>query len=150
MLSLPWIFKLNNYISYFSRPPPAKFYVISNFTFNFRRFLMDKYFNSYLEMISLRGLTDHTVSATALTSVLTLIIFPTFSASPRKMFPGRNCAIISNGFNMNVNFRIVLSTVLFLSCVSSPCMSFINLGMIHSSLFANLRPIFPMFLLLMK
>ena len=63
MLSLSWIFKLNNYISYFSRPPPAKrakFYVISNFTFNFRRFLMDKYFNSYLEMISLRGLTDHT------------------------------------------------------------------------------------------
>ena len=64
MLSLPWIFKLNNYISYFfSRSPPWKcFPAFWPIPFFQGGSIMD-YFNTYREMISLRGLTDHTVKA---------------------------------------------------------------------------------------
>ena len=52
MLTLSWIFNLNNYISYFFiRPPPFFNVDIAFITFQ-RRFIMDKYLDSYREMIS--------------------------------------------------------------------------------------------------
>ena len=61
MLSLPRIFKLNNYIfCFFIRPPPL-FEVKPLFLSHFKGdFIMDKYLDSFREMISLRGLTGHT------------------------------------------------------------------------------------------
>lgn len=61
MLMLPWIFKLNNYISVFLSvhlPFWKCFYFLLHFKGDF---IMDNYLNSFREMISLRGLTDHTL-----------------------------------------------------------------------------------------
>lgn len=63
MLSLSWIIELNNYIFYFlSRAPPKVSSIAFLFFlyYTFRRFFMD-YLQVYREMISLRGLTDHTI-----------------------------------------------------------------------------------------
>ena len=74
MLTLSWIFILNNYISYFFYSSATFFNVdIAFITFQ-RRFIMDKYLDSYREMISLRGLTDHTKKTTAPISGLICII----------------------------------------------------------------------------
>lgn len=61
---ISWIFKLNNYISYFFvRPPPS--FVISVIPFiptiTKEAPFMDDYLSVFREMISLRGLTDHTL-----------------------------------------------------------------------------------------
>ena len=61
MLMLPWIFKLNNYISVFLSvhlPFLKCFYFLLHFKGDF---IMDNYLNSFREMISLRGLTNHTL-----------------------------------------------------------------------------------------
>lgn len=65
MLILPWIFKLNNYISKnFYRPPPVKCcFSVSYIIYHEGGSIMDNYLNTFREMISLRGLTDHTVKS---------------------------------------------------------------------------------------
>lgn len=63
MLSLPWFFYLNKYISEkFYRPPPCANSLFLSFTF-LGGSIMDDYLTSFREMISLRGLTDHTVKS---------------------------------------------------------------------------------------
>ena len=65
MLSLSWIFKLNNYISEkFYRPPP--FFMLDCYFFIIDHkggSIMDDYLLKFREMISLRGLTDHTIKS---------------------------------------------------------------------------------------
>lgn len=68
---------------------------------------MDNYLNSFREMISLRGLTDHTLKITAPISGLIWIIFPPAFTNFRKMFPGRNSVIISDGFKIPEIFLTV-------------------------------------------
>ncbi len=63
MLSLSCKFHLSNYLFYFSRPPPPVLGSFSTLSQNTGGSIMDKYFNTFREMISLRGLTDHTLSA---------------------------------------------------------------------------------------
>lgn len=63
---LPWIFNLNNYISEnFYRPPPDFIGVFSLITSSYflGGTLMDNYLKQFREMLSLRGLTDHTVTS---------------------------------------------------------------------------------------
>ena len=65
---LPWIFKLNNYIFqfyiFFYRPPPANgFDFILTYHSISGGSIMDDYLKRYREMTSLRGLTDHTLTA---------------------------------------------------------------------------------------
>lgn len=65
MLNLSFSGQLNNYISKdLIRPPP--FEIESQLLpdhFNFRRSFMNRYLKRYREMISLRGLTDHTMKS---------------------------------------------------------------------------------------
>ena len=62
MSTLSRIYNLNNYIFYFFIRPPPPFEVQTSFLLHFiGDFIMDKYLNSFREMISLRGLTDHTL-----------------------------------------------------------------------------------------
>lgn len=63
MISLPWIFILNNYISKkFYRPPPGLCRFFAYFIiYHPGGSIMNDYFNTFREMISLRGLTDRTV-----------------------------------------------------------------------------------------
>lgn len=65
MLSLSWIFKLNNYISEkFYRPPPFFHVGLLLFIIDHKGgSIMDDYLLKFREMISLRGLTDHTVKS---------------------------------------------------------------------------------------
>lgn len=63
MFSLSWFLSLNNYIFSFPRPPPLKeLSLFINSSFKGGPF-MDNYLKTYREMISLRGLTDHTVTS---------------------------------------------------------------------------------------
>ena len=63
MLSLSWIFKLNNYIFHFFIRPPPFWKCNCCFLLHFKGdFIMDRYLDSFREMISLRGLTDHTLT----------------------------------------------------------------------------------------
>lgn len=73
---------------------------------------MDKYSNLYREMISLRGLTAHTLKSysTYIRSYLT--IFRIFFTSLPKRFPGRNFVIMLSGFRKNATFLIEPSTAL--------------------------------------
>ncbi len=65
MLSLPWIFNLSNYFSeHFYRPPPG----LGCHPVCFIRYyeggsVMDDYLKQFREMVSLRGLTDHTLDS---------------------------------------------------------------------------------------
>ena len=93
---------------------------------------MDKYLDSFREMISLRGLTEHTLKVIALTSGLIWIISLTFSIKHPKMFHGSNSVITSAGFRNPEPFLTAPSTAPFHSCVFLLFMSFINLGMIRS------------------
>lgn len=69
MLMLSWIFKLNNYIfkfyGFLYRPPPGNETISISFryiiSFILGGSIMDEYLKQYREMISLRGLTDHTI-----------------------------------------------------------------------------------------
>ena len=69
MLMLSWIFKLNNYIfkfyGFLYRPPPGNETISISFRYIIPFILggsiMDEYLKQYREMISLRGLTDHTI-----------------------------------------------------------------------------------------
>ena len=63
MLTVSWIFKLNNYISEnLYRPPPRMMLSFSlSYIIHFKGGSIMDYFNTYREMISLRGLTDHTI-----------------------------------------------------------------------------------------
>lgn len=66
MLILSCIFIFNNYIFHI-RPPPIKCFIslsLINTTF-MEDFLMQKYLDSYKQMIALRGLTDHTIKSYA-------------------------------------------------------------------------------------
>ena len=66
---LSWIFKLNNYIfkfyGFLYRPPPGNETISVSFRYIIPFILggsiMDEYLKQYREMISLRGLTDHTI-----------------------------------------------------------------------------------------
>lgn len=66
---LSWIFKLNNYIfkfyGFLYRPPPGNETISISFryiiSFILGGSIMDEYLKQYREMISLRGLTDHTI-----------------------------------------------------------------------------------------
>ena len=62
---LSWIFKLNNYISEnFYRPPPVFMLDYCFFIIDYKGgSIMDDYLLKFREMISLRGLTDHTVKS---------------------------------------------------------------------------------------
>ena len=64
---LSWIFELNNYIfrfyRFFYRPPPAICSVSYQLITFFGGSIMDDYLKQYREMISLRGLTDHTIQS---------------------------------------------------------------------------------------
>ena len=99
---------------------------------------MDKYLDSFREMISLRGLTDHTLKNYCTYIRITL---QTFSINHLKMFHGMNFVIISVGFRNPEIFRTVRSTVPFRSFVFLLFMFFINLGMIHSFQCVSLIPI---------
>ncbi len=68
---------------------------------------MDNYLNSFREMISLRGLTDHTLKNYCTYIRLIWIIFPPAFTNFRKMFPGRNSVIISDGFKIPEIFLTV-------------------------------------------
>lgn len=69
MLMLSWIFKLDNYIfkfyGFLYRPPPGNETISVSFRYIIPFILggsiMDEYLKQYREMISLRGLTDHTI-----------------------------------------------------------------------------------------
>lgn len=74
---------------------------------------MDKYFNSYKEMICLHGLTDHAMNLTALTSELILVTFLVSYIKILRMFPGRNYVITLNGSKMSV---LCLTPRLMLPC----------------------------------
>lgn len=78
---------------------------------------MDGYLKQYREMISLRGLTDHTLTAIPPTSPLTWDIFLISSADPRRRFPGLKCGILSAGSRRNGSFLTVPSMPVFPSCV---------------------------------
>lgn len=62
---LSWIFKLNKYIFYFLSVHHLFWNILTlnQSYFIYRRFLMDKYLTSFREMLSLRGLTDHTIAS---------------------------------------------------------------------------------------
>lgn len=65
MFNLSYLNHFNNCIShFFIRPPPlVKFHSLSFVFFTLRRFFMDQFFILYREMLSLRGLTDHTIKS---------------------------------------------------------------------------------------
>ena len=68
---------------------------------------MNKYFNSYRKMISLRGLTDHTIKSYS-TYILAYFDFLTdVIHNPRKMLPGMRCVSLLDGFKIPVLFQIV-------------------------------------------
>jgi hypothetical protein len=60
-----FINKTNNYILHFSsiRGPPIYYFKDIIFKSIKLEVIMKKYFNTYKEMISLRGLTDHTIKS---------------------------------------------------------------------------------------
>ena len=98
---------------------------------------MDKYFYSFREMISLRGLTDHTLKSYC-TYIHSYLDYPTFFINYRKTLPGMSCVPISVGFKKNGIFPTALLIMPFHSCGSLPCMFFINRGTTPSSLCGNL------------
>ena len=119
MISLPWVFKLNNYISYFLSV--HRLFLKCNGTIYFisfqRRFFDDKYLDSFREMISFVVLPTILSKITALTSVLIWITLQTFSINHLKMFHGMNFVITSAGFRNSEIFRTVRSTAPFPSFV---------------------------------
>ena len=60
------------------------------------------YFKVYREMLSLRGLTDHTVKSYSTYIALIWITFRLSSANSQKTFPGRNSGSISAGCRRSV------------------------------------------------
>ena len=61
MNSLPWIFKLDNYISkFFIRPPPPWIKLPPSTSFYPKEVTMD-YLSVFTEMLLARGLADNTV-----------------------------------------------------------------------------------------
>ena len=105
---------------------------------------MDKYLDSFREMISLRGLTEHTLKSycTYIRAYLDYLLLQVLSFHPYislpfsikhpKMFHGTNSVITSAGFRNPEPFLTAPSTAPFHSCVFLLFMSFINLGMIRS------------------
>ena len=111
---------------------------------------MDNYFNSYREMISLRGLTDHTLKnyCTYIRAYLDYLQHILYKD------PGdvswQNSGISSNGSRLIAAFLTVQSTLPSPSSVSLPCMSCTDHGMTLSFLCVNLIPICLLFPLTWK
>lgn len=102
------------------------------------------YFNIYREMISLRGLTDHTLTSysTYIRSYLDYLTL--FFTSCLRRSPGMNSGILSAGFRRIGPFPTVPSMPVSPSSGSSPSTCFINHGIQHSFLSGNSIPIFPL------
>ena len=78
---------------------------------------MDDYLKQYREMISLRGLTDHTLTAYSTYISAYLGYLSDILRQSRKRFPGPNCGILSAGFKRNGSSLTVPSMPVFPSCV---------------------------------
>lgn len=147
MITLPWIFKLNNYISQnFYRPPPSFLKCFSFFHTFQRRFIMDKYLDSFRKMISLRGLTEHTLKnyCTYIRAYLDYL-----QTVLQKLPEDVSWAELSDFIRWLQKFRNLSDRTI--NCAISqlrffPCMSFILPGRILSSPCAGLTNISPMFL----
>ena len=105
---------------------------------------MDKYFNSYREMISLRGLTDHTLSAycTYIHAYLDYLENILHKQPEEVTWDDLRDFIRWLSKNRNLSARTIncaISQLRFL-----PCMSFINPGMLPSSRSVSLTLIFPL------
>ena len=66
---------------------------------------MDNYLNSYREMISLRGLTHHTVTSYSTYISAYLDYLSVFLCKDPQDVSGRNSAILSAGYRKPVPFR---------------------------------------------
>lgn len=140
MRILSCFFRLNNYISYFlSRSPPV-FVMLLYLSLISGGYFMD-YLKRYQKMISLRGLTDHTMKSYQTLFLLISII----SGIPFTKRLHRSLTKISGGFlrsfKRNGIFLIVRSMLPFPNCFFSLFTFFISPGMTHSFLCGNLIPI---------
>lgn len=144
MLMLPWIFKLNNYISIFLSVH-LLFLKCFYFLLHFKGdFIMDNYLNSFREMISLRGLTDHTLKnyCTYIRAYLDYLSTCLHKLPEDVSWPELRDYIkwLQNSGNLSDRtINCAISQLRFL-----PCMSFTNRGMIPSFLCADLTNIFPL------
>ena len=105
---------------------------------------MDDYLKLFRDMISLRGLTDHTIlSYSTYIKAYLAYLSDILHKSPEKMFPGMSYAVLSVIFSIPEGFLTVPSTPAFHSCAFSPSMSCINPGIRLSFLCVSLILIFP-------
>ena len=107
-------------------------------------FIMDNYLNSFREMISLRGLTDHTLKnyCTYIRAYLDYL-----STCLHKLPEDVSCPELRDYIKWLQNSRNLSDRTI--NCAISqlrflPCMSFTNRGMIPSFLCADLTNIFPL------
>lgn len=145
MRILSCFFRLNNYISYFlSRPPPV-FVMSLYFSHISGGYFMD-YLKRYQKMISLRGLTDHTMKSyqTYISAYLDYIR-NTLHKTPSQVSykeQRRFLEVLQKERNLSDRtINVAISQLRFL-----PFMFFISHGMTHSFLCENLIPICLLFL----
>lgn len=103
---------------------------------------MDKYFNLFREMISLRGLSDHTLSSYCTYIRSYLDYLERILKRILRMSHGLNYGILSDGSRTTVTFLTALLILRLHSSVSSRSTSFTNPGWIPSFQSAGLIPIF--------
>ena len=144
MFSLPWIFILNNYISYFFiRPPP--FVLVFSFQVSNTRFLGGSLWTNISILTERWSLSEVLLTiqlqVTLPISKLTLNSWRTWFINLRRMSPRMKCVSLSNGFRVPAHFQIAPLMQSFLSCAFLPCMFFTNHGTIHSFLCEDLIPI---------
>ncbi len=108
------------------------------------------YLKVYREMISLRGLTDHTVKSYSTYIRSYLDYLQTVLLNNQRMFPGMNSGILSVGCRRNVRFPTGQSMPVSRSSAFLPYMSFTDPGIQLNSPCEGLILIFPMSLLKKK
>lgn len=99
---------------------------------------MDKYFDSYREMISLRGLTDHTLKSYSTYIRSYLDYLQNILHKQPEDVSWQELRDFINWLQADRGLLTVLSILPFHSSVSFTCMSFINPGIILNSLSGGL------------